>query len=590
MKKRAVLYARVSGDDRGNDGRNLTGQLDMCREHALKQKWDIVAELAEDDRGASGASFELPQLNRVRELAQAGEFDVLVVREIDRLSRNLAKQLIVEEELKRAGVEIEYALGEYPDTPEGRLNKHIRAIIAEFEREKIAERMTRGRRLEARNGSVVVHGLPPYGYQLAEVDGKTLLEICEAEAQVVRQIYHRYVYGCDEKGPMSIYTITCKLNEMGVPTFADSGTRHPIAPKQRGYGKWARSPVGRILKNETYAGTWHYGKARHKDGKRIQNADDHLIAVEVPAIVSRELWDAAQTKRAENRSRGWNRKYDYLLSRRVTCGRCGLKMTGMSRSSKGKIYLYYLCPGTQPHSNAARKCDMPSFLADHVDAAVWEWIKSNLVDPDELSEGLRAYQEECERENKPLRERLNVVDGLLSGNRSQLQRLVDLYLSGEFSKEFLVDRKNRLEATVHALQKERASLESSLETHTLSDDQIHALQNLARNLAEGLEVAEADFDLRRRIVEMLDVQVTLSIEDGQKVVYVRCMLEEERLSVVSHTTGSTCHPSHGDRRLPRELARRWPQWSEPTGPAGYPVRPYRVLPGDGPGRERAPPG
>ena len=102
--KRAVLYARVSGDDRGNDGRNLTGQLDMCREHALKREWDIVAELAEDDRGASGASFELPQLDRVREMAQAGDFDVLVVREIDRLSRNLAKQLIVEEELRRAGL------------------------------------------------------------------------------------------------------------------------------------------------------------------------------------------------------------------------------------------------------------------------------------------------------------------------------------------------------------------------------------------------------------------------------------------------------------------------------------------------------
>ena len=61
MTKRAVLYARVSGDDRGSDGRNLAGQLDMCREHAERQIWRIVAELAEDDRGASSALFELPQ-------------------------------------------------------------------------------------------------------------------------------------------------------------------------------------------------------------------------------------------------------------------------------------------------------------------------------------------------------------------------------------------------------------------------------------------------------------------------------------------------------------------------------------------------
>lgn len=27
MNKRAVIYARVSGDDRNNDGRNLEGQI-----------------------------------------------------------------------------------------------------------------------------------------------------------------------------------------------------------------------------------------------------------------------------------------------------------------------------------------------------------------------------------------------------------------------------------------------------------------------------------------------------------------------------------------------------------------------------------
>ncbi len=136
MSKRAVLYARVSKDDTRNDGRNLDGQLEMCREYAQAHGWHVVAELAEDDRGASGASFELPQLNRVREMAQDSEFDILVVREIDRLSRSLAKQLIVEEELKRHGVQIKYALSEYPDTPEGSLMKNIRATIAEYEREK----------------------------------------------------------------------------------------------------------------------------------------------------------------------------------------------------------------------------------------------------------------------------------------------------------------------------------------------------------------------------------------------------------------------------------------------------------------------
>ena len=37
MTKRAVLYARVSGDDRGNDGRNLAGKLELAREYAMSK-------------------------------------------------------------------------------------------------------------------------------------------------------------------------------------------------------------------------------------------------------------------------------------------------------------------------------------------------------------------------------------------------------------------------------------------------------------------------------------------------------------------------------------------------------------------------
>jgi site-specific DNA recombinase len=49
---RAVTYARVSGADRGRDGRNLAGQAEMCREYAQAKGYSVVAELAEDDRGA----------------------------------------------------------------------------------------------------------------------------------------------------------------------------------------------------------------------------------------------------------------------------------------------------------------------------------------------------------------------------------------------------------------------------------------------------------------------------------------------------------------------------------------------------------
>ncbi|MCA9474119.1 MAG: recombinase family protein, partial [Nitrospira sp.] len=104
MTKRAVLYGRVSRDDSRAEGRNLEGQIAMGEEFANNRGYHIVARLCEDDKGASGADINLPKLNEIREMAQNSQFDVLIVREIDRLSRSLAKQLIVEQELKRHGV------------------------------------------------------------------------------------------------------------------------------------------------------------------------------------------------------------------------------------------------------------------------------------------------------------------------------------------------------------------------------------------------------------------------------------------------------------------------------------------------------
>ena len=169
--------------------------MKICRDYANEKGWQIVGELAEDDRGASGASYDLPQLNKALEMAKVGQYQVLVVREIDRLSRDIGKQYMIEGELKRNQVRVAYVLGEYPETPEGDLNKAIKSAIASYERTKISERMVRGRRREAKRGSIIAHGRPPYGYELVHDGDKYQLVINENQAIVVRLIYEWYTRG-----------------------------------------------------------------------------------------------------------------------------------------------------------------------------------------------------------------------------------------------------------------------------------------------------------------------------------------------------------------------------------------------------------
>ena len=58
--KRAVLYARVSGDDTGKDGRNLDGQLEMCRKYAEERGWKIGIAPSGAMAGTVGAHVSRP--------------------------------------------------------------------------------------------------------------------------------------------------------------------------------------------------------------------------------------------------------------------------------------------------------------------------------------------------------------------------------------------------------------------------------------------------------------------------------------------------------------------------------------------------
>jgi len=463
------------------------------------------------------------------DMARENGFDVLVTRELDRFARGLAKQLVVESEFKRHGVEVEYILGEYPDTPEGNLNKNIKAVIAEYERLKIRERMTRGRLLAVKQGKVMLHGnKPPYGYRLE--DGK--LVIYEPEARIVRLIFTWYVIGDEDGKKLSIRAIAKRLTEMRVPTWADTHP-HTFVKKVQG---WSAVTVGLYLSKETYAGVWYYGRKNSRT--KTANPREHWLAVEVPAIVSREVWERAQEQRRQNRELAKrNAKYEYLLGRRVLCGQCGARMSGKS-VDKGK-YRFYYCSTSQ--GNVVGDCDSPYFRADHVDAKVWEWVKDLLLEPERLRRRLEKQQAEQEKTSQPLRDRLAVIDDLLTDDRRRLERLLDLYLSGDFAKEMLTDRKARLETTIAALEKERADLVINLESRTISDAQILTIEKFAKKVAEGLEKAENSFESKRQIIDLLDVRVTLVVEDGQKVAYARCLIEDEtELPVVSNTTGIAC--------------------------------------------------
>ena len=531
--RRAILYGRVSGDDRHKEGRNLDGQIKMCREYARAKGYSVVAELTEDDRGASGASFELPQLKRAYDMVKTGECDVFITREVDRLSRNLAKQLIVESELKRYGVDLEYVLGEYPDTPEGNLNKHIRAVIAEFERDKIQERMVRGRNQKVENGHVLVHSTPPYGYAKAiGTNGKATLEIIAAEGRIIKLIYHWYTVGDESGKRLSMQVIAEKLSKLQIPTRLDT-EKGKGGHKKQGFGIWNRAMIAKVLHSEVYKGVWHYGKNRDRA---------EWLEVSVPPIVDIEVWDEVKRICQLNKEESIrNHKYHYLLTGRIRCAHCGYSINGHPMQWRSKnahgVRIYYRCAASRSAHGRIVQCDLPQFRADQVDAAVWGWLCELLADPQSLQQGIEAYGNEHRSLIEGLTERLKVVDDLLNNHRDQLSKLLDLYLlESQFTKEMLVDRETRLRKTITSLEAERHTLNEQIQSKIISNEQMDALRSFAGKVVAGLTELKNNFEARQRIIRELDVRVNLAVEEGLKIIYVRCMLAAQTKLVVPTLT------------------------------------------------------
>ena len=68
----------------------------------------------------------------------------IYVHSPDRLARKYAYQVLLIDELKKAGVEVVFLNHAIDTTPEGELLLQMQGMIAEYERAKIMERSRRG--------------------------------------------------------------------------------------------------------------------------------------------------------------------------------------------------------------------------------------------------------------------------------------------------------------------------------------------------------------------------------------------------------------------------------------------------------------
>jgi site-specific DNA recombinase len=100
---RAAGYVRVSTQEQVKNGWNLDEDRDLIRELCESKGWELVEVF--DDGGLRGDDPNRPGLLRM--LASLDRFDVLIVRDLDRLARDAELGSRVIKVIGAAGVKLE---------------------------------------------------------------------------------------------------------------------------------------------------------------------------------------------------------------------------------------------------------------------------------------------------------------------------------------------------------------------------------------------------------------------------------------------------------------------------------------------------
>lgn len=487
------IYGRVSTEEQARSGFSIDFQVREGKKKAGTE--DVKLYL---DEGISGEFLERPGLNELRQDVKDGIITKIIVLDPDRLARKLMLQLIITDEFERRGVELVFINGEYAKTPEGQLFYSMRGAIAEFEKAKINERMTRGRREKAKQGKVIKNS-HIYGYNYDKEKSEYVIN--EQEARVVQLIFNLFTRPNEiAKG---INGIALYLTNQGIPT-------------KKGAKAWHKQVVRQILLNEAYTGTliqnkWNtegmLGNKHKPSGEKVPmrlRPKEEWIYVDCPMIINKFQFEQAQRLLGEARRRyAKNSVNKYLLSGLVRCGVCENTMTGRKQKNWDKYdFEYSDLKNTAGAKN--RGCGM-RIKCEIVDNIVWERVHAWLSQPEEIA----AASMEEEQESFTAQE-INRIENDLDKTKQARKRLIKLFSSDlDMGEDDIREELRELAEKEDHLKRRLADLHAEIE----SMEQIENSRNLLQDTLEyylTLNPDELTFEdkqnLIRRVVK--EVRVT----------------------------------------------------------------------------------
>lgn len=474
---RVTFYARVSSE-KDEQLNSLDNQIAYYTDFIKKNpNWDYVPGYI--DEGISGISTQKREnFNQMIADAKSDMFDFVITKEISRFARNTLDSIGFTRELLSSGVGVFFQNDNINTLDEdSELRLSIMSSIAQDELRKLSSRIKFGHQQAIKN-HVVLGNSRIFGYD--KKDKK--LVINEEEAKMVRELFE--LYSTDQYSMKQIEDL-----------FWSKGYRN------RNGNKIAHSTMANTISNPKYKGYYVGNKVKVVD---MFTKKQHFLPPEewimfkdetgelVPAIVSEELWEAAnvvlsrRSKDVKNRQNICN--HANLLTGKLFCTHCGKAYYRRDSVDKqGNKNSKWVCSGKI--NNGADSCPSFAIYEEEIKPIIFDVFNETSPIAEDLVESYIEMYKTIDASGEMLRD-IEKLKTEIDHEQKKKRKILDYNLNGDLSDEEYLQMNKECKEKILELEKELADLleqQNSKEDFKRHIDEIRAVLTLAKkDAASGI--------------------------------------------------------------------------------------------------------
>lgn len=450
-----ALYCRVSTDEQAREGVSLSEQQARLKAYCRAMGWNTDVTIFVDD-GYSAKNIDRLKLNELIEAVKNGEVSKIMVTKLDRISRKLLDLLNLIDLFQEHHVSFNSISESFDtNTPSGRLTLQVLGAVAEFERERIRERVFENMYHAASNGKWLTQS--PYGYKLVEKE----LAIAKKEAEIVKRVFNLYL----ERG-LGYYAIAKQLNEAGIPTKFKK--------------EWSIRAIKLMLTNPVYKGTLVWNRTDSSKKKRTEKDNQEWVIIDdcLPVIIGEDIWEQVQKRVNSQQIAPRAKTSPHLLGGFLKCGKCGAGMSIGWSGSKNSRYRVYRCSANKNKGT----CTSKQYLADEVEAL----FKQGLANLFEFS----TFPTQATLVEQVIPSQKKDIEQTIQNAEVRYKRKVEAYTVGLIELTNLNEEKIKMEKVIAAFRKIDDNNKKQIDIVRLEGQLQKPIQTLVDSL-DSLPVTDA---------------------------------------------------------------------------------------------------